>query len=155
MKKTIIFGVFLAAAFCINGRVCAACPSGDLSGDCKVNLDDFAVMASGWLITYDANDLAEFANQWLNGASPASWFWPLQSGQKYTYERSDPLDNTWTVQLMVHSSVFHNSMQYFNAGISNYDNDGTYENMGEVRSTENRDIYFTQSPPMGGGWSIW
>ena len=43
----------------------AACPSADFSGDFKVNLDDFTIMASGWLTTYDANDLADMASEWL------------------------------------------------------------------------------------------
>ena len=44
----------------------AACPFMDLTDDCKVNLDDFAVMASGWLATYYPDDLADMGSQWLD-----------------------------------------------------------------------------------------
>lgn len=63
----------------------AACPSADLTGECKVNLDDFAAMASGWLTTYDANDLADMASQWLdNGAFITIWDTSLGSGTTVT-----------------------------------------------------------------------
>jgi len=41
------------------------CPLYDLSGDCMVNLEDFAILASQWLTTYNVNDLAIMAEQWL------------------------------------------------------------------------------------------
>ena len=58
--------VSLTVLLIFAGIAGAACPSADFSGDCKVNFDDFAMMASGWLTTYDANDLADMASQWLD-----------------------------------------------------------------------------------------
>jgi len=43
------------------------CPTGDLSGDCLVNLSDFAKLAEGWLAVYDMDDLVVLAQQWLGG----------------------------------------------------------------------------------------
>lgn len=66
---------------CVSGNVGAACPDADLSGDCKVNLDDFAILASEWLTTYGANDLADIAFQWLDdGAFVTTWDTSLGDG---------------------------------------------------------------------------
>jgi len=43
------------------------CPEGDLSGDCLVNLGDFAMLADEWLTVYDMDDLVVLAQQWLGG----------------------------------------------------------------------------------------
>ncbi|MEN8127618.1 MAG: BspA family leucine-rich repeat surface protein, partial [Planctomycetota bacterium] len=75
--KPKIFAVLSEAiilCFVLTGTVQAGCPSADLTGDCRVNLDDFAVMASGWLTTYEPNDLADMAFQWLDdGAFVTIW----------------------------------------------------------------------------------
>jgi len=42
----------------------AACPSADLTGDCFVDFDDFAVLAAQWPTT-DFNDIALMAAHWL------------------------------------------------------------------------------------------
>jgi len=60
MLLTISLAVLIFA-----GVAGAECPSMDFTGDCKVNFDDFAIMTSGWLTTYDPNDLADMAFQWL------------------------------------------------------------------------------------------
>ncbi len=39
--------------------------AGDLNDDCRVELIDFAQLASNWQISYDINDLAEMAANWL------------------------------------------------------------------------------------------
>ena len=49
MKKAIVSAAILAAVLCCSGNLWSACPSADLSGDCKVDLEDFAIMASQWL----------------------------------------------------------------------------------------------------------
>lgn len=54
--------IMLPAGFCF-----ADCPSADLTGDCFVDFNDFAVMAAQWLNGYDFDDLAAMANQWLTG----------------------------------------------------------------------------------------
>lgn len=43
------------------------CPAGDISGDCQVNLADFAKLADEWLTVYDMDDLVILAQQWLDG----------------------------------------------------------------------------------------
>ena len=57
MKNSLRY-IILTIVLCISSNVWTACPSTDFNGDCKVNLDDFAILASGWLITYDADDFA-------------------------------------------------------------------------------------------------
>lgn len=50
MKKTAI--LVAAVGFCLinSAAVFAACPSADLNGDCVVDVNDFAIMASQWLV---------------------------------------------------------------------------------------------------------
>jgi len=48
MKTKSILITFVAVVFS-GVPAFAACPSADLTGDCKVNFDDFAIMASQWL----------------------------------------------------------------------------------------------------------
>jgi formylglycine-generating enzyme required for sulfatase activity len=43
----------------------ADCPSADLTGDCFVDFEDFAVIGAQWLNGYDWNDVNTLANQWL------------------------------------------------------------------------------------------
>jgi len=38
----------------------------DLNNDCEVNLPDFAVLADGWMGTYDFDDLVDMALHWLD-----------------------------------------------------------------------------------------
>jgi len=55
-----------------------ACPSMDVTGDCRVDLEDFAVFASQWLTAYDTDDLAIIASQWLMEGipeDPANMLW--------------------------------------------------------------------------------
>jgi surface protein len=71
----------------------AACPSADLSDDCKVNLDDFAIIASGWLVTYDANDLVGMASEWLDdGAFITTWDTSLEEGTTVTLALAGEID---------------------------------------------------------------
>jgi len=56
-------------AFLFSGGLClAACPSADLTGDCFVDFNDFALMAAQWPAT-DFNDVAAMANEWLTAGS--------------------------------------------------------------------------------------
>ena len=66
MKKTIL--VLVVGCCLINSTIIiAACPSSDLSGDCFVGLEDFALLSTQWLNSYDYSDLIEMADQWLAG----------------------------------------------------------------------------------------
>ena len=50
-----------------SGWAAAVCPSADLSGDCFVSLEDFALLSGQWLDGCDYDDLREMADQWLTG----------------------------------------------------------------------------------------
>jgi surface protein len=84
MKELIIITAILLMALCTNCNVWAGCPSADITGDCKVNFDDFAMMASGWLTTYNANDLADMALQWLDAPFVTTWDTSLGEGSTVT-----------------------------------------------------------------------
>jgi hypothetical protein len=79
-KSVLVIAVVLAFA----GIAAGACPSADFTGDCKVNLQDFAIMASGWLTTYNANDLADMASQWLDDGSIFVTIWDTSLGDGNT-----------------------------------------------------------------------
>ncbi len=72
----------------------SGCPSADLTGDCRVDLGDFAVIGSDWLGRYDLNDLYMLANQWLN-CGPAfvtTWNTTLGSGTTVTLALAGTVD---------------------------------------------------------------
>ncbi len=95
MKKAIFFLAILMTTFCISGSVSAACLSADYSGDHKVNLDDFTMLAAGWLTTYDVNDLDDMASQWLdNGAFITTWDTSLADGTTVTLALAGTVDAT-------------------------------------------------------------
>ena len=75
------------------GAAWAACPSMDITGDCRVNFDDFAVLASEWLTTYDAIDLADMADEWLdNGAFVTTWDTNFGEGTTVTLALAGEVD---------------------------------------------------------------
>ena len=83
--KGIFLTAILTAVLCLSGPIGAACPSADISGDCKVNLNDFSILASGWLTTYNADDLTDMASQWLDdGAFITTWDTSLGKGTTVT-----------------------------------------------------------------------
>ncbi|MEE9365538.1 MAG: BspA family leucine-rich repeat surface protein, partial [Dehalococcoidales bacterium] len=86
--------ISLAVLLIFAGISPAECPSADVSGDCKVNLDDFAIMASGWLTTYDAIDLADMASQWLIDESifVTTWDTSLAAGTTVTLALAGTVD---------------------------------------------------------------
>jgi formylglycine-generating enzyme required for sulfatase activity len=62
--------ITLVALFTSGGMAVAACPPADLTGDCYVDFQDYAVLASQWLTVYDVNDLAAMAGQWWTEGLP-------------------------------------------------------------------------------------
>jgi surface protein len=87
--------ISLAVLLLFAGIAPAACPSTDVTGDCKVNFDDFAMMASGWLITYNANDLTDMAFEWLDdGAFVTTWDTSLADGNTVTLALAGTVDAT-------------------------------------------------------------
>ena len=76
----------------ISGGFCLAdCPSADLTGDCFVDFEDFAVVAAQWP-TSDFNDIAEMAAQWLAGDPCVPEDMVLVSGG--TFAMGDNLDGS-------------------------------------------------------------
>ena len=49
----------------ISPEAVADCPPADITGDCFVDLEDFAVIGAQWLSVYDWNDVNTLVNQWL------------------------------------------------------------------------------------------
>ena len=65
-NKSVTICVMVVALCLINStEAVAACPSADLTGDCFVDFEDFAVIGAQWLNGYDWNDVKTLANQWL------------------------------------------------------------------------------------------
>ncbi len=62
----------------------AGCPSADLTRDCKVNFEDFAVISADWLGEYDLNDLYTLASQWLDDRSAFVTTWDTTLGDANT-----------------------------------------------------------------------
>ncbi len=72
------------------------------------------------------------------GTTFAEPLFPFQVGQQYEYKRWDSADpvNEWTVLYKITSQETINSLDYFQLQVWNYDNDGEYEDVGYLRSTE-------------------
>ena len=71
----------------MSGMVSGSLLPGDYDGDWKVDLEDFAIMASGWLTTYDTIDLSDMASQWMTDWSSSfvtTWNTNLGSGTTVT-----------------------------------------------------------------------
>ena len=96
MKSYLIsFAAILAVFLCIGNIAEGACPTADLSGDCKVNLDDLAMLASGWLTVYDTIDLADMADQWLDdGSFITTWDTTSVPAPKLTLALAGTVDAT-------------------------------------------------------------
>jgi formylglycine-generating enzyme required for sulfatase activity len=94
----------MAVGLClINSPVVLAdCPSADLTGDCFVNFEDFAVIGAQWLNGYDWNDVNTLANQWLTIGDPC-----LPDDMVYisggTFQMGDPFNEGGSAQLPVHT----------------------------------------------------
>ncbi len=149
MKKAILVCAILV--FSASGY--ATCPSCDLSGDCKVNLDDLAIMASGWLTTYGANDFADMAYQWLDdGAFVTTWDTSLADGTTVTLALAGTVDATidWgdsTVETVttpgphVHDygvdGIYTVSVTGSVTAYNSYDNGGTFSEREKLISVDN------------------
>jgi formylglycine-generating enzyme required for sulfatase activity len=70
MKCKQVIVAIIGAVLCFKGVTIAVCPTADLTGDCKVNMGDFAVLAGQWLNGSDIPELEEMAGQWLSVGMP-------------------------------------------------------------------------------------
>ncbi len=65
-KSSSILIAFVVIAISGNFSL-TACPSADLTGNCFVDFEDFALMANQWPNVYDNNNVNTLATQWLTG----------------------------------------------------------------------------------------
>jgi surface protein len=94
-RKGVFSAALLGAILCVSTTVLAAYPSMDLTGDFKVDIEDFAVLSEGWLTTYHMNDLAKMASQWLEDRSDAfitTWNTNLGTGTTVTLALAGTVD---------------------------------------------------------------
>ncbi len=88
MLLTIFLAVLIFA-----GVAQAAWPGADTNGVSRVNLYEFAVMASGWGTIYDANDLVDMTYMWLDeSAFVTSWDTRLAEGKTVTLALAGEVD---------------------------------------------------------------
>lgn len=70
-NSRIILLVIMAGLCLINSPTSLAdCPVADLTGDCRVDLEDFSILAEQWLTDYDTDDLTIMASEWLTEGVP-------------------------------------------------------------------------------------
>ena len=95
-ERIIKKAILVCAILLLSTSEHTACPTADLNGDCKVNLDDFAIMASEWVTTYDATDLAGMASQWLDDywSFVTTWNTSLGDGTTVTLALAGTVDAT-------------------------------------------------------------
>jgi len=88
MRRTILrISMCVVVLLSMSGMVSGSLLPGDYDGDWKVDLEDFAIMASGWLTTYDTIDLSDMASQWMTDWSSSfvtTWDTNLGSGTTVT-----------------------------------------------------------------------
>lgn len=59
-----------AVSIALAPESCNFVSASDIDGNCKVDLRDFAILASAWLTSYDSTDLLEMAVDWLYDDTP-------------------------------------------------------------------------------------
>lgn len=94
-SRGVFLAVMLGVVLGISGNLWAGCPSMDLTGDFKVNIEDLAVLADGWQNPYDMGDLSAMASQWLEDRSNAfitTWDTRLGDGTTVTLALAGTVD---------------------------------------------------------------
>ncbi len=79
--------ILLLGLFCFSSAIGEWCPRADLTGNCKVDMEDYDIIAAGWLDLYDTEALARLAEQWLEEGEPAfitAWDTSLADGTTVT-----------------------------------------------------------------------
>jgi len=92
-----ILSILLIVFLFSGGSAFAACPSADITGDCFVDFEDFAVIGAQWLNVYDLYDVKTLANQWLTGYPDMAY---IPSGE---FEMGDPCEEGSINERPVHS----------------------------------------------------
>ncbi len=78
------------------------CPQGDLNGDCRVDLDDFSLLSSQWLLSYDQNDFVLLCSQWQSPPQDPDGleFVTIPAG---SFQMGDPFNEGGTDERPVHT----------------------------------------------------
>lgn len=63
--RSLFFNILLVMFLVSGGTTFADCSLCELTGDCFVDFEDFAIIGSHWLDDYDWNDVNTLTNQWL------------------------------------------------------------------------------------------
>lgn len=116
MKSYITILVAVLFVGCFGLSCFAACPSADWTGDCYVDFEDFAVLASQW----DGNDftsVAVFAEQWLTeGIQEIIWVSINDSGAGMKDENGNPINQGgFNGQMSKYETTNAQYCQYLNA----------------------------------------
>jgi formylglycine-generating enzyme len=92
--------IVLCGFFCVCNPMFASCPSADMTGDCFVNLEDFALLSSQWINNMATLDL--FASQWLTGDRLPSEMLFIPGG---TFQMGDSFNEgiAYTYELPIHT----------------------------------------------------
>ena len=98
MKKSIL----VCAILLLSSFGYGDCPTADLSGDCYVDLEDFAVMANEWVGQTSMTFLYDMARQWLTGTpgSQGMVFVAISGG---TFEMGDHFGDGVSYERPVHT----------------------------------------------------
>jgi len=110
--KNLFLGISLALLVFTGNTALAGCPSADLTGNCCVDYEDFAMMGEWWLEDcnssdsfcdgadfdlsgqVDANDLAILTADWLNCPFVTTWNTSLEYGTTVTLALAGAVDAT-------------------------------------------------------------
>jgi len=95
-NRILVLTVLLLSA----GSCLASCPSADVTGDCFVDFNDFALLAIDWPVT-DYNDFALMAAQWLTSGTYAPDDMVLIPAG--TFPMGDSLGDGYSDELPVHT----------------------------------------------------
>jgi len=112
MKKASVLAAVLTAVLCISGNVLAACPSADVTGDCIVNLADFAKMAEQWMTEGTPFPI-------LNGMT---WVSINDSGAGMKDGSGNPISHGgFTGEMSKYETTNDQYCQFLNAAYASYD----------------------------------
>ncbi len=93
------FKSFVCGLALLSIPVLAECPSADLTGDCFVDLADFAVIAEQWLNSQ--TDLGPLIDQWLTGDRLPEDMIVIPAGS-FQMGNSKNASEGWSIELPVH-----------------------------------------------------
>jgi len=137
-NRSITIWVMVIGLCLINSPIALAdCPSADLTGDCFVDFEDFAIIGSQWLNDYDWNDVNTLANQWLttDPCVPDDMAY-IPDGEFEMGDHFDPEGglNELPVHAVLVDALFMSKYEITNQQYCDYLNDANSLGLIEVRS---------------------